>query len=114
MRAPERLRLADCGTNLGLVIGPSVGDWRHLELPTLSAQVQANGQTIADLQAAHTAPDLVGLLTWLVGHVVTERGGMAAGTIVTTGSWSGIRWVTPPAAVVGTFKGVGTIEVAIN
>jgi 2-keto-4-pentenoate hydratase len=114
MDAPPLLRLADFGINHGLVLGPALPDWRKVDLSTLRARVEAGGANIADLTAAHTAPDLVGLLTWLVGHVVTERGGMSAGTIVTTGSWSGIRWVAPPVTVTGRFEQVGTVTVALT
>ena len=42
------------------------------------------------------------------------RGGIAAGTIVTTGSWMGIRWVDTPADVAGIFDGVGEIKAGLT
>lgn len=113
MRAPAHLRLADFGTNLGLVIGPEVKAWRTIDAAKLRARVTADGTIIADVTGGHTHPDLVGLLTWIIGHAVTRRGGMAASTWVTTGSWMGIKWVKPPAAVVGTFDGLGSIELKL-
>jgi 2-keto-4-pentenoate hydratase len=114
MAAPAHVRLADFGTNLGLVIGPEVKNWRDIDAKTLRAQITADGKTIADVTGGHTAPDLLGLLTWIVGHAVLKRGGMDAGTIVTTGSWMGIRWVDTPAKIVGTFDGLGEISVQLT
>ena len=114
MDAPALLRLADNGINHGLVIGPRVDAWRAIDSQTLVAKVEAGGRVIAETTGGHTCPDLVGLLTWLVGHCVTRRGGIAAGTIVTTGSWMGIRFTDTPAAIRGDFPGLGQIVTTVN
>jgi 2-keto-4-pentenoate hydratase len=114
MDAPALLRLADNGINLGLVIGPRVDNWRSIDTSKLFARVEADGRVIAETTGGHTAPDIVGLLTWLVGHCVTERGGIEAGTIVTTGSWMGIRFVEGPAQIRGTFPGLGQIDTRLS
>ncbi len=114
MAAPVHLRLGDFGTNLGLVIGPEIPAWHNIDAKSLRARVTADGVTIADVTGGHTAPDLIGLLTWIVGHAVSKRGGMDAGTVVTTGSWMGIKWVDAPSKVVGTFDGLGHIDVTLS
>lgn len=113
LKSPPHLQLADSGTNLGLLVGPEVKDWRNIDLKSLRCKLVANGATIADTTAGHTTCDLVGLLTWLVGHCVKERGGIAAGAIVTTGSWMGIRWVDTPAEVTGVFDGLGEVKAGL-
>jgi 2-keto-4-pentenoate hydratase len=118
LQAPELLRLADNGINHGLVIGPEIADWHAIDANTMIARVEADGVVLADMTAGHTCPDLVGLLTWLVGHCVISRGGIAAGTIVTTGSWSSIRFTATPTTVRGTFtsrgNNLGTLETRIS
>jgi 2-keto-4-pentenoate hydratase len=114
INAPELLRVADNGINHGLVIGPRVDNWRTIHAASLIARVEAHGAVIAETKGGHTCPDIVGLLTWLVGHCVTTRGGIAAGTVVTTGSWMGIRFVDTPATLRGTFPGLGHIECRIG
>jgi 2-keto-4-pentenoate hydratase len=114
MQAPEHLRLADFGTNLGLVLGPKLPNWRDYNPKTLVATVEANAAVIAETNGGHTHPDLVGLLTWLVQHCVSQRGGIAAGSVVTTGSWMGIRWVETPVTIVGSLGGLGRIETRIS
>lgn len=113
LKSPPHLQLADNGSNLGLLIGPKIENWRAIDLKALRCKLAANGATIANTTAGHTTCDLIGLLTWLVGHCVKERGGIPAGTIVTTGSWMGIRWVDTPANVTGIFEGVGEIKAGI-
>lgn len=113
LKSPPHLQLADNGSNLGLLIGPKIDDWRGVDLKALRCRLVANGATIADTTGGHSTCDLIGLLTWLVGHCVKERGGIAAGTIVTTGSWMGIRWVDTPANVAGTFEGVGEVKAGL-
>lgn len=114
MDAPALLRLADNGINQGLIIGPRVEDWRLINSTALVARVEADSHVIAETTGGHTSPDLIGLLTWLVGHCVTERGGIPAGTIVTTGSWMGIRFVTTPAQIRGAFPGLGKIDTTVS
>lgn len=113
LKSPPHLQLADSGSNLGLLIGPKIENWRALDLKSLRCRLVANGATIADTTGGHSTCDLIGLLTWLVGHCVKERGGIAAGTIVTTGSWMGIRWVDTPAEVAGIFDGVGEAKAGL-
>jgi 2-keto-4-pentenoate hydratase len=114
MDAPALLRLADNGINHGLVIGPRVENWRTIESKLLVARVDAGGRVIAETTGGHTSPDLIGLLTWLVGHCVTQRGGIPAGTIVTTGSWMGIRFVDTPVEVRGDFPGLGHMSTKVG
>jgi 2-keto-4-pentenoate hydratase len=110
LKAPPHLQLADNGSNLGLIVGPSIPDWRRIDWNRLVTRLIADGTPLVETTGGHTTRGLPALLHWLVGHVVTERGGLAAGTIVTCGSWMGIRWVAPPATVKGVFDGVGELE----
>lgn len=114
MDASALLRLADNGINHGLVLGPRVETWQSINSATLVARVEAGGRVIAETTGGHTCPDLIGLLTWLVGHCVTERGGIPAGTVVTTGSWMGIRFVDTPTQMLGEFPGFGKITTFVS
>jgi 2-keto-4-pentenoate hydratase len=112
LKAPPLLQLADAGSNLGLIIGPQVTNWRAIgdTAKGLLTALTADGAVIAETTGGHSTGDLPALLHWLVGHCVTKRGGLAAGSLVTTGSWMGIRWVKPPVRVAGRFAGIGTVE----
>jgi 2-keto-4-pentenoate hydratase len=112
--APPALAVADNAMNLGLIVGPGLADWRRINADRLVARVDADGMLIAETTGGHTHKDLLALLVWQVGHCVTRRGGTAAGCVITTGSWMGIRWVPTPATVTGEFVGLGAIEARIT
>jgi 2-keto-4-pentenoate hydratase len=114
MKSPPLLQLADNTTNLGLVIGPRVADWRGINAATLVTKLIANGATIAETTGGHSTGDILSLLVWQIGHCVTRRGGITAGSIITTGSWMGIRWVDTPADLKGVFEGVGEIRAQLQ
>jgi 2-keto-4-pentenoate hydratase len=110
MKSAPLLQLADNTTNLGLIIGPRVDNWRDINSKTLVTKLIANGQVIADTTGGHSTGDILSLLVWQIGHCVTRRGGIPAGSVITTGSWMGIRWVPTPADVKGVFEGLGEIS----
>ena len=111
--APPLLLLADNIQNHGLVIGPLVEGWRALDGDKLTARMTADGRLLGETTGGHTAKDLLRLLVWQVGHCVTRRGGLPAGTIVTTGAWTGMHMVDAPARIVAEFPALGRIEIAL-
>lgn len=110
--------LADNGMNLGFVIGPRVDldirTWGLAHGNTQIARAIVGGQTVAETTGGHTHQDLFKLLVWQVGHVVTRRGGLAAGSVIATGSWTGLNWLKPPAKVVAEFPGIGRMELTLS
>ena len=113
-QSPGHCNLADNGMNLGFVLGPQVASWKAINMASQVARAVVNGKTVVDTTGGHTQKDLGKLLVWLVGHVVTKRGGLAAGAVVATGSWTGLHWTTVPAKVSGEFPGVGRMDVALT
>ena len=111
--APPMLLLADNIQNHGLVIGPEVEGWRAIDAGKLVARMFAGDKPLGETTGGHTARDLVRLLVWQVGHCVTRRGGLPAGTIVTTGAWTGMHMVDAPARIVAEFPALGRIEIAL-
>lgn len=109
LKAPPLVVLADRGINHGLVLGGRVDPWAAIDPKTLGAQVEIDGHVVAATKGGHSHGDIFGLLVWQVGHCVTRRGGLSAGTVITTGSWMGIVWTVTPAHVRGTFDGLGSI-----
>jgi 2-keto-4-pentenoate hydratase len=110
--------LADNGMNLGFVIGPKAElDVRTWGLEHGSRQIAraiVAGKTVIETTGGHTHQDLFTLLVWQVGHVVTRRGGLPAGSVIATGSWTGLHWTTTPVTVAGEFPGIGRMELALS
>lgn len=112
-QSPGHCNLADNGMNLGFVLGPKVENWRAINAATQVAHARVDGKIVVNTTGGHTQKDLGKLLVWLVGHVVTQRGGLVAGAVVATGSWTGLHWTTPPNTSGGEFPGVGRMEIVL-
>jgi len=103
--------LTDNSMNKALVVGPAFEGWRGLDYDSQPVAMRANGKALVDRTGGNTGGSPLRLLTWLAGHVVTTRGGLRAGQVVTTGSWGGLHFVEPGAEVVATFPGLGETRV---
>jgi 2-keto-4-pentenoate hydratase len=106
---PEWL-LADNQMNHALVVGDSVKDWRALDWPNLLVRLEIDGSTIVDQTGGLGAVDPVRPLAWMIDHAVRRRGGLRRGQVITTGSWTGLRYFPPGTRARGEFAGLGAVE----
>lgn len=113
-RAPALWLLADSQINHLLVLGPAIGDWRDFDSNPPRAHLAIDGKPVTERGSGHPAKGTLRLLAWLVRHAIEERGGLAAGSVVTTGSWTGLTWIEPPAAVRGGFAGHGQVTLQLS
>jgi 2-keto-4-pentenoate hydratase len=104
--------LADNGMNKALVVGPAFDGWRGLDYDRQPVKLAVNGRALVERAGGNTGGSPLRLLAWLAGHVVTRRGGLRAGQIVTTGSWVGLQFAEPGAEVAATFAGLGETSVS--
>ncbi len=114
--APPLLLAADNIQNHGLVIGPAITqDWTRIDLGRLVARISADGEKLGETKGGHTSPDLVRLLVWQVGHCVTRRGGLLAGTVITTGAWTGMHMleIAKPRRIAAEFVGLAHMDITI-
>lgn len=112
-RSRDRLwLLADCQMNGGLVCGGPSDRWRGQALDALPIRLEIDGATRVEARGGNPAGDPVRLLVWLVNHVCQQRGGLAAGTIVTTGSCTGMIFVEPGAHVAAEFAGFEPVSIS--
>lgn len=105
-------RLADGNLNAALVLGPAWGGWRGLDPGTQPVRLVAGGETVAAQNGGNTAGDLIRLLVWLADHLAARGHPLRAGQVVTTGSWTGLRFLPADAAVEADFPGIGTARLA--
>ncbi|TXL72715.1 2-keto-4-pentenoate hydratase [Vineibacter terrae] len=103
--------LADNAMNKALVVGPAFAGWRGLDYDRQPVRLTVDGKAVVDRAGGNSGGSPLRLLTWLAGHVVTRRGGLRAGQVVTTGSWVGLQFVSPGATVVAAFAGLGETQV---
>jgi len=106
---PEWL-LADNQMNHALVVGSSIANWQGLDWANLQVRLVVDGKTIVDQKGGLGAVDPVRPLAWMIDHAVRERGGIAKGQVITTGSWTGLLYFPPGAQACGEFVGLGSVE----
>ena len=102
--------LADNQNNGGLVYAPQGRNWDGRDLSSAEVELTIDGASAFSGRGTNPAGDPFALLVWLAGHLA-DRGGLPAGTLVTTGSLTGILFVEPGASVAAEVDGVGRVEV---
>jgi 2-keto-4-pentenoate hydratase len=108
LAAPELLRMADHQSHAGLVLGPwqpyAARDWS-----TLACRVEIGSQTLVMRTGGHSLNDPAWVLPAWLQHLTRQGTTVAAGTVVTTGSWVGCLPVRPGERVCVSFEGLGEV-----
>jgi len=111
--SPERNsfldELADCMSNGGLVYGPGNPEWQRLRLAELRVMLIVNGKTVADQIGGHPTRDPFGIVVALV-EMMRRTTGVSAGQLVTTGSFTGLRYFKPSDVCEVRFEGIGAAQ----
>jgi 2-keto-4-pentenoate hydratase len=111
-RATDRLwLLADNLMNGHFVYGAGVPDWRGRDFTRQPVRLQINGKIAAEAIGGNAAGDPLRILAWLVNHCRANGLSVAAGTVITTGSCTGMIFVEPGAKIVAEFPGFGSVAV---
>jgi hypothetical protein len=105
--SPDLLRLADMQSHAGLVLGAWV-PWRAVDWSKQVCEVQIGEQPVRTWTGSHSCADPAWVIAPWLRHVV-RRGAshIAAGTVVTTGSWVGVLEAGTADRVVVRFPGIG-------
>ena len=90
--------LADSLSHFGLVVGPAIPGWQSLDLAAETVRLSVNGpENGAHIKtgAGNPAGDMIRMVLWLANEGAHWAGGLYAGQVVTTGSWTGKDPVPP-------------------
>ena len=104
--------LADNQSNGGFVYAPDGIAFRDQSFAEVPVRLTVDGRSRAEGRGGNPAGDPRWLVEWLVNHCARGRGGLRAGTMVTTGSYTGMIFLEPGASVAASFDGIGTAEVS--
>jgi 2-keto-4-pentenoate hydratase len=110
---PPLEQLADCLINGALVPGMETREWSRLDLSRLQVTLEVNGDTVVRQRGGHSAGDPAGFAVALV-NAMRDAGGVKAGQIVTTGSWTGLRFLNPGDRCSIRFEELGGAEVVFE
>ncbi len=103
-------RTADCMSNGGYVVGTSRSDWRNFDLAVLEATLSVNGAVVVSQRGGHAAGNPIRPAIPLV-NALRAAGGVHAGQIITTGTYTGCYRASPGDRVSGSFAGFGEVEI---
>lgn len=105
--ASPALRLADQSLHGALVVGSSV-PWRgRFDWVSQIAVVRSNGTNVRETRGGHPLGDLLFLPQWLARHAAQRGTTLAAGDLVTAGTWTGVFEAGPGQTIDVEFPGVG-------
>jgi 2-keto-4-pentenoate hydratase len=110
-RALDRLiTLADNINNGALVYGAAAKEWDDIDLVHPPIEVTADGKPFADCTGLRAGTP-IDLVVAAVAHA-NRRGGIAAGTVITTGTHTGLVFTEPGVSIVADFGKLGRVEVS--
>ena len=111
---PDRLwALADHQSAGGLVVESQGRPWVGAPLDRAVVSLLVDGKPAFEGEGTNPGGDPFALLRELAAHAAA-RGGIAAGTYVTTGSLTGMIFVEPGVEVAGEIAGVGRVELVLT
>jgi 2-keto-4-pentenoate hydratase len=102
--------LADNFSNGGLVYGTAVPGWEALDLGGTAISITEDNEPFADSRGGAARDPVAALVDFV--NLMQRRGGAKAGTIVTTGSWTGMVFTKRGAHIAADFGPLGRVEVA--
>ncbi|HVH77917.1 MAG TPA: fumarylacetoacetate hydrolase family protein [Stellaceae bacterium] len=109
-RSLDRLLvLADNFSNGGLVYGAPVSNWDGIDLAHPPIEVTVDGKPFADCTGLRAGTPIE-LLLAAVAHA-NGRGGIAAGTVITTGTHTGLVFTEPGVKIAADYGRLGRVEV---
>jgi 2-keto-4-pentenoate hydratase len=107
---PELDRIADFFGNSALVCGQPVRDWQKLPFATVHVSLTIDGKPVVDQRGGHGSGDPLHACVLFVNALRLSTG-VAAGTVVTTGTYTGAPMLPVGSTAVVTIEGLGSAEV---
>ncbi len=101
--------LADSLSNHSLVLGPAIEGWDGIDLTAETVRILVDGAEIKT-GAGNPGGEMLRLVAWLANEGARWAGGLRAGQVVTTGSWTGKDYVAPGAEVQARFARCGAVS----
>jgi 2-keto-4-pentenoate hydratase len=105
---------ADCGANIGLVVGNWMADWRRLDLKAHRIAMTINGQPQGVGTGARALGDPLNVMVWLANHLSRRGRGLTRGLCVSTGTCTGLDPVKPGDEAIADFGSLGSVAIAFE
>ncbi len=113
--SPTLVKLADCFSNGGLVLGPAYKDWRKLYLLNHAVTIKIDGKVAATGKGSTVPGGPLAALVTMANNPPAWSGGLKAGQVVTTGAAALTEQLPPgPHEVVVEFGSLGEVKVSLT
>ena len=109
-----RTLIADNAWNAGVVIGPAVRDWRHLDLAAVHGKVVVNGKQTGQGCGRDVLGHPFEALRWLVNTITGQGRDIKENMVVMTGTMIATQFVKPGDHLSFTVEKLGTVNVDID
>lgn len=103
--------VSDFGNNAGLLVGPSIPNWRALPADSLKVQVTVDGDIVGSADSSSIEGGLLQALRFLVTLCARRGIALAEGTYVSCGAVTGIHDVTVDSKSVVDFGAFGVFTI---
>jgi 2-keto-4-pentenoate hydratase len=104
---------ADHMANGAFVFGEWRSDWRNFDFTATRVTMKQGDKMLADQVGGHPNGQPGGALPLFVNWMRT-RGGLKAGCVIATGSFTSFRIMEPDREVLGQFEGFGEVKAVIE
>lgn len=111
--APAWARLADLSCHGALVLGAWVDVDRTRDWSRQACRVRIGGQPLQTFCGSHALADPTFVLPAWLRHATRDGAVLAAGSVVTTGTWCGLLHAQPGDEVEVAFDGIGVASVRL-
>jgi 2-keto-4-pentenoate hydratase len=111
LAAPMLDKTADFVSNGAFIAGSAPANWRSFDLSTLEATLVIDGEVVVRKVGGHPTGDPIIRAVQLV-NTLRSAGGVQAGQLVTTGTYTGLSYAKPGQTVVARFAGFGFAQVS--
>ncbi len=105
--------LADSMSHGGLVLGAAIPEWGAIDLAREGVRLKVDGVEVK-AGRGNPAGDMMRLLVWMANTGARWAGGLRAGQVVTTGSWTGKDIVPPGGTAEIVFDRCGSAKVTFG
>jgi 2-keto-4-pentenoate hydratase len=99
-------KLADLLSSGGFVQGEGVEDWQHLDFGQIAVELIIDGELVLQRCGGHATGDPLHACVMFVNAVRVDAG-VAPGSVVTTGTYTGMPRLAPGSTAIVRFAGLG-------
>lgn len=106
--------VSDFGNNHGVVMGPTLDNWRELDLCEIVVRTEVDGETVGEATAATMLDGPYGAVRFLLGNLSARGFDLSQGLWVSTGAITGVHPVRPGQTVTASFGDHGALSCTIT